>query len=199
MKSEVLREIGLSDEQIKSVMAENGKDIEKLKTDLTNLTADRDKWKSQAETAEESLKKFEEFDVEGVKNELSEWKKKAENAEKTYKEDLYKRDFADALRNELETVKFSSESAKKSIMAEIEGAGLKLSDGKILGLNDLLGQIREKDASAFISDQEGTRPHFTEPMAGKTPEPTLTRKEIMAIKDAGERQKAIAENITLFS
>ena len=34
MKREFLKELGLSDEQVNSIMAENGKDIEKHKTEL---------------------------------------------------------------------------------------------------------------------------------------------------------------------
>ena len=39
-------------------------------------------------------------------------------------------------------------------MAEIKESGLKLKDGKILGLNDLLGQIKERDASAFVDEEQ---------------------------------------------
>lgn len=199
MKSELLKEQGLTDEQIKFVMAENGKDIEKAKGDLSTLTAERDKYKAQAETAEESLKKFEEIDVDSVKAELADWKKKAEDQQKAYTEELYKRDFKDALTKELTNVKFSSEAAKRSIMSEIEGAGLKLNEGKILGLSDLLGQMREKDASAFVNDAEASKPHFTTPMEpqGNTGT-TLTKADILKIKDSSERQRAIAQNINLF-
>lgn len=199
MKSEALKEQGLTDEQIKFVMAENGKDIEKAKGDLSALTAERDKYKSQAETAEASLKKFEEIDVDSVKAELADWKKKAEDQQKAYTEELYKRDFKDALAKELKDIKFSSEAAKKSIMNEIEGAGLKLNEGKILGLTDLLGQMREKDASAFISDADANKPHFTTPMETQgNAGTTMTKADILKIKDSGERQRAIAANINLF-
>lgn len=199
MKSEALKEQGLTDEQIKFVMAENGKDIEKAKSDLSNLAAERDKYKAQAETAEESLKKFEDIDVDSVKAELESWKQKAEDQQKAYTDELYKRDFKDALARELQDVKFSSEAAKRSIMSEIEGAGLKLNEGKILGLSDLLGQMREKDASAFVNDAEASKPHFTTPMepAGNTGT-TLTKADILKIKDSSERQRAIAQNINLF-
>jgi len=200
MKSEALKEQGLTDEQIKFVMAENGKDIEKAKSDIGTLTAERDKYKTQAETAEASLKKFEEIDVDSVKAELADWKKKAEDQQKTYTEELYKRDFKDALTKELANVKFSSEAAKRSIMSEIEGAGLKLNEGKILGLTDLLGQMREKDASAFVNDVDANKPHFTTPMEPQgNSGTTMTKADILKIKDSGERQRAIAQNIDLFN
>lgn len=198
MKSEALKEQGLTDEQIKFVMAENGKDVEKAKADLSSVTAERDKFKSQAEAAEETLKKFEGVDVDSVKEEVERWKKKAEEQEKNYTEEIYKRDFKDALNKELEGVKFSSEAAKKSIMAEIESAGLKLNNGKILGLNDLLVQMKEADKTAFVSEAEDKKPKFTDPMGSGSEGATLTKAEILKIKDSGERQRAIAQNINLF-
>jgi len=199
MKSDALKEQGLTDEQIKFVMAENGKDIEKAKGDFNNLAAERDKYKAQAETAEEALKKFEEIDVDSVKAELADWKKKAEDQEAAYTEAIYKRDFKDALTEHLKDIKFSSEAAKKSIMAEIEGAGLKLNEGKILGLNDLLDQMRTKDASAFVSDADANKPHFTQSMdTNQGNGNVLTKQDILKIKDPGERQRAIAQNINLF-
>lgn len=127
--------------------AEHEKKIGKVETD-------RDNWKSKAETAEETLKKFDGVDLETMQTELADWKKKAEDAEKDYNAKIYDRDFSDALRTEMEAVKFTSEAAKKAVMAEIKESGLKLKDGKILGLNDLLGQIKERDASAFVDEEQ---------------------------------------------
>ncbi len=85
--------------------------------------------------------------------ELDTWKQKAETAENDYKQKIYDRDFSDALKTEMESIKFSSEAAKKAVMTEIKESGLKLKDGKILGLSDLIGQIKERDASAFVDEQ----------------------------------------------
>lgn len=154
MKTEDLKEKGLTEDQINYVMAENGKDIKKLQNDVESLTTDRDTWKEKAETAETTLKGFEGVDLDTINRELDDWKQKAQDAEKNAQVQLYERDFADALKTELESVKFSSEAAKKAIMTEIKDAGLKLKDGKILGLNDFLIQMKEKDASAFIDDEQ---------------------------------------------
>lgn len=121
---------------------------------LGRAETDRDTWKEKAETAEATLQGFEGVDLETMKSELSNWKKKAEDAEKNAQEQIYQRDFNDALKTELEGVKFSSEAAKRAIMAEIKESGLKLKDGKILGLNDLISQMKEKDASAFIDEEQ---------------------------------------------
>ena len=191
MKTEELKAQGLTEEQISFVMAENGKDLKKLQKENDNLSADRDTWKEKAEAAETTLKGF-----EGV--ELSDWKQKAADAEKNAQEQLYERDFSDALKAEFEGIKFSSEAAKRAIMAEVKEAGLKLKDGKILGLNDLVGQMKEKDASAFIDDAQQNMARFTTPVGKQNTPGTMTRKDIEAIKDPSERQSAIASNLHLF-
>lgn len=154
MKTEELKAQGLTEEQISFVMAENGKDLKKLQKENDNLSADRDTWKEKAEAAETTLKGFEGVDLETMQKELSDWKQKATEAEKSAQAQLYERDFADALKTEFEGIKFSSEAAKRAIMAEVKEAGLKLKDGKILGLNDLLFQMKEKDSSAFVDDAQ---------------------------------------------
>ena len=199
MKTEDLKEKGLTDEQINFVMAENGKDLKKLQKENETLTSDRDTWKEKAETAEETLKGFEGIDPAQVQAQLAEYKKKAEDAEKDRDAKIYERDFADALKTALDGVKFSSEAAKKAVMADIKEAGLKLKDGKILGLNDLISQMKEKDASAFVDEAQQqaqqNAARFTAPRGQQTPPGSMTKADIMAIKDPSERQAKIAENI----
>lgn len=202
MKTEELKSQGLTEEQISFVMAENGKDLKRLQKENDNLTSERDTWKEKAEAAETTLKGFEGIDLETMQKELSDWKQKATEAEKNAQAQIYERDFADALKTEFEGIKFSSEAAKRAIMAEVKEAGLKLKDGKILGLNDLIGQMKEKDASAFIDDaqQQAQRnmARFTAPLGKQNAPGTMTRKDIEAIKDPSERQSAIASNLHLF-
>ena len=168
MKTEELKAQGLTEEQISFVMAENGKDLKKLQKENDNLTSERDTWKEKAEAAETTLKGFEGIDLETMQKELSDWKQKAAEAEKNAQAQLYERDFADALKTEFEGIKFSSEAAKRAIMAEVKESGLKLKDGKILGLNDLIGQMKEKDASAFVDDAQQKMARFTAPIKGTT-------------------------------
>lgn len=169
---------------------------------LGKVETDRDTWKEKAETAETTLKGFEGVDLDTMQKELSDWKKKAEDAEKDAQAKLYERDFADALKTEFEGIKFSSEAAKRAIMEEVKDAGLKLKDGKILGLNDLITQMKEKDASAFVDDEQikaqQNAARFTQPISKQNQGGNMTKEQIEAIKDTSERQAAIANNLHLF-
>lgn len=204
MKTDELKAWGLTDEQSEKVMAQYGKDVSKLQKENEKLTADRDKEKERADTAEETLKKFDGVDVETMQAELATWQQKAKDAEKDYADKLAQRDFEDALKEEIGGYKFTSEAAKKAIMAEIREAGLKVKDGKILGLSDLLAQMKEKDASAFVDEKQeqleaGRAKPFTGPLnpnGGGAKK--MTREEILGMTNMTERRQAIAENLSLF-
>ena len=187
---------------VKKALSEHYKNAGEVAKTLTKVEGERDAWKDRAETAENTLKSFEGIDPERIKGELATWKQKAADAEKEYNDKIYERDFADALKTALEDVKFSSASAKKAVMADIKGAGLKLKDGKILGLNDLLEQMKKDDASAFVDDDQNqaaqNQARFTTSISKNTPPGKMTKTDIMNIKDAGERQAAIASNMSLF-
>lgn len=189
-------------EEVKRALSKYYKNNGEVTQILTKVEGERDAWKERAETAETTLKNFEGIDPESIKGELATWKQKAADAEKEYNDKIYERDFADALKTALEDVKFSSTSAKKAVMADIKGAGLKLKDGKILGLNDLLEQMKKDDASAFVDDDQNqaaqNQARFTTSLSKNTPPGKMTKADIMNIKDAGERQAAIASNMSLF-
>jgi RNA polymerase-interacting CarD/CdnL/TRCF family regulator len=126
---------------VKKALSEHYKNAKEVAKTLSKVEGERDDWKERAETAEETLKGFDGIDPANIQTELAGWKKKAEDAEKEFNAKIYDRDFSDALKAALDDVKFSSEAAKKSVMADIKEAGLKLKDGKILGLNDLIDSL----------------------------------------------------------
>ena len=161
MKTEDLQALGLNEDQIKKVFELSGKDVNAEKKKTQAAEADRDQWKTRAETAEDTLKGFDGVDVDGLNKQIEDWKNKAAEAQKDFQRQIEERDFNDALKEEMDAFKFTSEAAKKAIMAEVKEAGLKLKDGKILGLSDLIGQIKEKDASAFAPDKDPAK--FTDP------------------------------------
>ena len=154
MKTEELQAQGLTEDQIKYVMSENGKDLTKVQKENESLSTERDNWKKRAEDAEGTLKGFEGKDFDAIQKERDEWKQ------------IYERDFSDALATAMEEYKFSSEYAKNAVVAEIKAAGLKLVDGKIIGLNDMMENIKSKDASAFITEQQENKATFTQPLGG---------------------------------
>ena len=124
MKTEELKAQGLTQEQINFVMSENGKDIGKIQRELDDMTAERDKEKGRADSAEETLKGFNGVNVEDLKNSIADWKKKAEDAEKDYKQKIADRDFDDLLK---EAIKSANGLNEKAIMGCLDIPALKAS------------------------------------------------------------------------
>lgn len=169
---------------------------------LSKAENDRDSWKQRAEAAEETLKGFEGKDFDTITRERDEWKKKAEDAEKEYSAKEAEREKTELLKEAFTEIEFTSESAKKAIMAQI-AEGVSVKNGKLIGFNDLLEDAKKNDASAFVNKEqqnlEQNKAKFTDKMnnqGGKSG--TMTKDEIMQIKDRGERQAAIAKNLSLF-
>lgn len=124
MKTEELKAQGLTDEQIKFVFAESGKDIKAEQDKYTALEAERDNYKSQLETAQASLKEFEGIDVKELQGKITQL-----NADLQTKETAYQQKMADMLfENELkDAITQMGGRSVKSVMAELDIETLKAS------------------------------------------------------------------------
>ena len=175
------------------------KEVEKK---LSKAENDRDSWKQRAETAEETLKGFDGKDFDTITRERDEWKKKAEDAEKEYSAKEAEREKQELLKEAMAEIEFTSESARKAITAQIS-EGVSVKNGKLIGFNDLLEDAKKNDASAFVDKKqqnlEQNKAKFTTHMSNKGGKVgTMTKDEIMAIKDRGERREAMLANKELF-
>lgn len=187
--------------EVKKALSAHYKNVAEHEKAISKLGTERDKWKTQAETAEETLKGFEGKDFDTITKERDEWKKKAENAEKDYNAKIAEREKNDLLKEAFEGIKFTSEAAKRDIMSQISDS-VSVKNGKLIGFNDLLNGLRESDASAFVDEEqehlEQNRAQFSPAQKKESSTTVLTKKDIDAIKDPIERQKQIAANIELY-
>ena len=174
---------------------ENYKTIVEHQKALDKVTAAT----KRAETAEEALKGFDGMDPANFQKQLDDAKKAVKDAQEAAQKQIEERDFNDALKSELETLKFSSVAARKAVEAEIRAAGLKLKNGKILGLSDLIDQIKTSDADAFVTEADENKVRFTQPNSGNgNAGGGMTVQDVMKEKDPAKRQKLIGENLHLF-
>ena len=170
---------------------------------LNKAENDRDAWKKRAETAEETLKGFEGKDLNAMQKEIDDWKEKATKAESEYNAKMAEHEKQELLKEAFAEIEFTSESAKKAIMAQIS-ENVSVKNGKLIGFNDLLEDAKKNDASAFVDKEqqnlEQNKARFTTSMNNQNGGgvATMTRKDIEAIKDTRERQRAIAENAHLY-
>lgn len=149
--------------EFNKAVAENYKTIAEHEKKVNRLTDDLAAEKKRADTAEEALKGFDGIDPANVKTQLEEANRKVREAQEAAEKQLAERDFNDALKVELDGLKFSSGAARRAVEAEIRAAGLKVKNGKILGLSDLIDQIKKEDASAFVDDKTPPPARFDDP------------------------------------
>lgn len=168
---------------------------------LEKVEKDRDAWKERAETAEKALTGFEGKKPEEILAELNTLKTTLETTKSDYENRLAERDLDDAIARGLEEYKFTSEAARRDIIADIKKSKATVKDGKILGLSDLMAIYKEKDPGAFVDEQqenlEANRARAISPLNNPAPA-KMTKEQIGQIKSRADRQKAIAENLDLF-
>jgi len=188
MKSieQILKDAGLevTEEQKKAVndaVAENYKpiaDYNKQVKKLEAAEADRDNYKGQLDTANETLEKFKDIDPEKQAEEIQKYKQAAKEAQDMATKQILERDQRDYLKGEFDKLKIESGRVRDSLMREIMGEdGLKWKDGAFMGLSDYLSKENEKDhfyqteaekAEAEAKDKAaGSAPKFTDKSTGK--------------------------------
>lgn len=162
---------------------------------LSKAENDRDSWKQRAETAEETLKGFDGKDFDTITRERDEWKKKAEDAEKEYSAKEAEREKQELLKEAFAEIEFTSESAKKAIMAQI-AEGVSVKNGKLIGFNDLLEDAKKNDASAFVDkaqqNLEQNKARFTTAMSNQNG--GKSGKQILSEMSLDERIKMKAND-----
>lgn len=152
MKTEDLKAQGLTDEQIKFIMAENGKDIEAEKQKLTAQKAELDGIKKQLNEANQQIESFKGMDIEGIKKAAEDWKVKAETAELEAQKQIAQIQFDYALESEL-----SKAGARnpKTIKALLNMEGLKNVDGNIVGLKEQIEKLKTDESYLFVEENPG--------------------------------------------
>ena len=151
---QILKDAGveLTDEQkiaVNAAVTDNYKTIaefEKQAKKLTAAEAERDNYKGQLDTANETLEKFKDIDPEKQAEEIQKYKQAAKEAQDMATKQILERDQRDYLKGEFDKLKIESGRVRDSLMREIMGEdGLKWKDGAFMGLSDYLAKENEKD------------------------------------------------------
>lgn len=171
MKTEELTAIGLTEEQATQVLAINGKDIEKHKTRITALEGERDNYKTQLETANATLKKFEGVDPEKIQDELQTYKTQAEEAEKNFNRQITQRDQKDWISKKLDEYGVTSPFARRQLTSDCmaEDSGLTWKDGSFFGFDDFMKAAKEKDNSLYLTAEEKAEAEKASKLKDKAP------------------------------
>ena len=186
MKREFLKNLGLTDEVIDSIMVENGKDIEaekkktiqnKLDTVNTELTT----VKEQLTNANTTIQSYKDMDIEGIKQSAEEWKTKYEEDTKKLQNDLKAKDYDYAVREYMNSFKFIDDEVKDLVVNKFKEKGFKCEEVKFLGAD-------EAHKGLFVPDEpQDPVPTIVKPTnvdpTQKGPKLTLTQMMVAANKN----------------
>lgn len=170
MKREFLTKLlpDAAKEVVDQIMAENDKDIAAQKNTVDTLTTERDGLKTQLDAANAEIKSYKEMDIEGIKAKSAEWETKYNADTQKLKDDLAAAQYGYSVKDAVSAMKFSSESAKKSFVADLAEKKLPLQDGKLLGLEDFVKSYKESDPDAF-APEDGKLPTFVRGSGNQNP------------------------------
>lgn len=191
----MLKAMGIEDEKIDQIIDAHSETVDALK-------ADRDAYKEDAAKLAAVQKELDELKAKGddgykAKYEAEKAAHDALKAEIAAKET--KKAKTDAYRELLKGANIDEKRIATILRAEaptIDKIELD-ADGKIKNAEQYTKSIKS-DWADFIVTQSAKGANTATPPAHGGAASTKTKEDILKIKDAGERQKAIAENPTLF-
>lgn len=195
-----LKALGIEDEKIDQIIDAHSETVNALKDEMADYKAkadgadstkkELDKLKAEIKEAEEKNGKDPyKVKYEAIKEDFENYKKDVEaKATKANKEKLY----TELLKEAGVADKRIAAILRVSDLDKIEVD----TDGKLKDSKELTKSIKEEWAD-FITKTESKGAETATP-PGSTGGKTMTKDEIMKIKDASERQRAIAENHELF-
>lgn len=163
MKREELKAMGLTDEQVESVMAKNGAEVAALNTQITTLQSE----KSQLENDKKVITKEKEDKEKAIadlqKNSISkdEYDKKIKEIEETSKKAHEDYVLDQLLDQALESAKvLNTENSRKSVkgLLDMEKISIAKDQKSLIGIKEQLDAIKKTDGYFFEKTVKGHSP-----------------------------------------
>ena len=147
MKTDFLKELGLDQETINKIMAENGKDINDLRNQIASLNTEKASLETQVSEANKTIENFKSVNVDEIKNKATEWEAKYNEYVANSQKELHKVKFDYALDNALKSAKVKN---PKTVMPLIDTNKISLNDdGTLIGLSEQLETIKTENSYLF--------------------------------------------------
>ena len=154
LKIEGLEE-GLPKAIIDEIMAEYGQDFKEKEKQIETLTTEKDGIQQQLEEANKQIQSFKDIDVENLNNQIAEWETKYNQDTENLKNELSKKDYDYKLKDLTNSLKFSSNGAKRAFLEDLKEKGLEFNeDGELEGFEDFTKSYQETDPDAFLKEEE---------------------------------------------
>lgn len=154
MKKEDLAKLGLDEKVIYQIFAIHGKDLEKMKTSVSQTTAERDTLKTQLTEANQQIESFKGMNIDEIKKNADDYKAKFEQAEKDAATNLSNLKFEHALDGALSSVKAKNPKAVKALLdMDVLRKAYDEKSGAIVNFEEHLKPVKEQNDFLFESDK----------------------------------------------
>lgn len=150
MKTDFLKDLGLTEDQIKAIMAENGKDIQREQDKAEKIESERDKYKDQLETSQNALKDFDGVDVKDLQSKIIKLNEDLKEKDTEYQGKLAEIEF-----NKLIDTAIAETGAKsaKAVKAFLDIDNLKTSKNQMDDIKSALEAVKTENDYLFASNE----------------------------------------------
>ncbi len=197
MNRDELKALGLTDEQIESVMKAHGSVVNATKQELSDVTSERDALKDTVKDRDEQLDTLKDIDPEKLKKEIADLQAANEVKDNEHAAAMKDVQLSNAIKLALTNSVHDVDVASTLIDKEKLVIG---NDGNVVGLDEQVKALKESKSYLFVPEQKTTGgPQI---FAGGNPNGggtgPVTKEQIMQEKDDIKRQELIKQNSHLF-
>lgn len=153
MKRKFLEDMGLTKEQIDSIMTENGNDIEAAKGETNGLKTELEQIKGQLEEANKTIDGFKDYDQ--VKAQVEEYKLKYESSKSEYEGKIADMQFNSTLES---AIREAGGRSAKAVSAMLDIDKLKASKDQTADIKAALEACQKENSYLFGSGEPINNP-----------------------------------------
>jgi type I site-specific restriction endonuclease len=125
------------------------------------------KLQEQLNAANKQIKEFQSMNIDEIKASAAAWQEKYAASEKAWNEKLAALKYEAAAKDAVADIRFSSNSAKRAFLSDLQAKNLPLEDDKLTGFSDFLNSYKESDPDAFVPEpQNNGNPYLPGVSAG---------------------------------
>jgi uncharacterized protein YggE len=156
MKRDFLKELGIDEEAINKIMAENGKDINNAKADVEKISAENEQLKKDLETANATLDKVKDYD--NVKADVEKYKADLEKSKSDYENKIAAMELAAKVKDFTGSKKFVNDLTRDAINKQLADA-VNDDANKGKSLEELFNALTDGKENIFENENKPTPPN----------------------------------------
>ena len=166
----------ISDEKLSAILDIHSKDIgdtkAKFEKDLETYKAQNEDYKNQLAQRDTDLESIrtqlgeattKNSGYKKVEEELASLQTKYESDKNSWEEKLKQQNYSFLVKEKVNGLKFTSESAKEVFVNKIISKGLPVENDKIIGFDDYVNEYKNIDPKAFEAEEDKPNPSFVNP------------------------------------